>query len=85
MKMAVCAALVLACGGAFAQVAPEMASPPERDGVRGVARFFRDGFPFFDARLEAGAWSGASVDARARWEAGGAAPSPCCRRRWTRL
>jgi hypothetical protein len=48
----VLAALALLAGSAAAQVAPEVASPPERDGVRGIARFFRDGFPFHDARLD---------------------------------
>lgn len=50
----VLAALALLAGSAAAQVSPDVASPPERDGVRGLARFFRDGFPFHDARLDPG-------------------------------
>ncbi|MFZ4575685.1 MAG: hypothetical protein ACOYN0_14920, partial [Phycisphaerales bacterium] len=47
-------ALTLLAGSAaaFGQVAPETVSPPERDAVRGIDRFFRDGFPFFDVRLQ---------------------------------
>ncbi|MFZ4575019.1 MAG: hypothetical protein ACOYN0_11515, partial [Phycisphaerales bacterium] len=44
--------LLAGTSAVLAQVAPDVASPPERDGVRGIARFFRDGFPFFDSRRD---------------------------------
>lgn len=48
-------AILVACAGcslSVAQFAPDTVNPPEKDNVRGIDRFFRDGFPFFDARLQ---------------------------------